>query len=80
MVNFKSFTESSLYITFEFECCEKSFLLMQLRDLVADFAMVIAIALMTGIDLFFALRTPKLFVPDEFKVRLKVYLIILFIH
>lgn len=42
--------------------------LVQVRKVVADFALVIAIAAMTVIDLVFALRTPKLFVPDEFKV------------
>lgn len=34
----------------------------------ADFAVVIAIVAMTIIDLCFQIGTPKLFVPDEFKV------------
>ena len=45
------------------------FYFFKVREVVADFAVVIAIALMTVIDLVFFIGTPKLFVPDEFKAR-----------
>lgn len=41
----------------------------KIRQVVSDFAVVIAIAAMTGIDYFIGINTPKLFVPSEFKVN-----------
>ncbi|CAG2167893.1 unnamed protein product [Oppiella nova] len=39
----------------------------KLRQIVSDFAVPIAIASMTLVDMFFAISTPKLYVPSEFK-------------
>ena len=63
----KSFIASSLL---------SSFLLLffkwrhgQVRTLVSDFAVIIAILVFVGVDELFLLETPKLIVPTVFKVR-----------
>lgn len=38
---------------------------------VSDFAVIIAIASMSGLDMFMGLRTPKLKVPEQFEPTLK---------
>lgn len=48
-----------------------SFFPTKLRQIVSDFAVVIAIASMTLIDNWIDIKTPKLYVPDKFKVRLQ---------
>ncbi|KPM04625.1 electroneutral sodium bicarbonate exchanger-like protein [Sarcoptes scabiei] len=39
----------------------------KVRQIISDFAVVIAIASMTGFDLWYNINTPKLFVPTQFK-------------
>lgn len=45
-----------------------SFFPTKLRQIVSDFSVVIAIASMTLVDNWISLPTPKLYVPDKFKV------------
>ena len=42
---------------------------MQIRQMTSDFAVMIAIVVMVGIDLYMGVNTPKLNVPSEFRVR-----------
>lgn len=48
----------------------KSFCSTKIRQVVCDFAVVISIASITLLDNIIGLNTPKLFVPEKFKVRL----------
>lgn len=48
----------------------KSFFSTKVRQIVSDFAVVISIASITLLDNYIGLNTPKLFVPEKFKVRL----------
>jgi len=48
-----------------------SFFPARVRSVVSDFAVVIAILSMTGTDYYVGINTPKLKVPEEFKVRRK---------
>lgn len=43
--------------------------LLQLRTLISDFAIIIAILLFCGVDWMLELDTPKLHVPTEIKVQ-----------
>lgn len=52
----------------------KSFFSTKIRQIVSDFAVVISIASITLLDNYIGLNTPKLFVPDKFKVRLLFHL------
>ncbi len=47
-----------------------SFFPTKLRQIISDFAVVIAIASMSFIDNMIGMKTPKLYVPNEFKVFL----------
>lgn len=47
------------------------YLCTKLRQTVSDFSVLIAIFLMTLIDFLVGLPTPKLYVPNEFKVSLR---------
>jgi HCO3- transporter family len=38
-----------------------------MKRLLADFAVLLAVVICTGVDAGFGLNTPKLYVPDEFK-------------
>ena len=42
--------------------------MLQVRALISDFAVMIAIVTMVGVDAAIGLPTPKLTVPKEFKV------------
>jgi sodium bicarbonate transporter 10 len=52
-----------------------SFFPTKLRQIVSDFAVVIAIASMSFLDNMIGLKTPKLYVPDKFKVFLTLILV-----
>lgn len=43
---------------------------LQVRQLLNDFAVLISIIVMVGIDMAIGIETPKLEVPTEFKVRI----------
>ena len=42
---------------------------MQVRKLISDFAIILAILIFCGVDALVGVDTPKLLVPSEFKVR-----------
>ena len=42
---------------------------VQVRSLISDFAVFTAIVLMVVVDMVVGLDTPKLLVPEEFRVR-----------
>jgi sodium bicarbonate transporter 10 len=50
-----------------------SFFPTKFRQIVSDFAVVIAIASMSILDNLIGLETPKLYVPDKFKVFLFIF-------
>ena len=54
-----------------------SFFPARVRAVVSDFAVVIAILSMTGLDYYSGIATPKLKVPQEFKVRIPFQSLIL---
>lgn len=41
----------------------------QVRKLISDFAIILAILIFCGVDVLVGVETPKLIVPSEFKVR-----------
>lgn len=47
-----------------------------MRKVLGDFSSILAILLGCGLDAFLGLATPKLLVPQEFKVRVGVWDII----
>ena len=54
------------------------FVLLQVRNILGDFAVLIAIVVMVGVDAVLGLPTPKLTVPDEFKVSATIKLVKIF--
>lgn len=44
------------------------FLFIQVRKLISDFAIILAILIFCGVDMLVGVDTPKLLVPSEFKV------------
>lgn len=46
----------------------KGFIYQQVRKLISDFAIILAILIFCGIDALVGVDTPKLEVPSEFKV------------
>ena len=45
-----------------------------MRKLISDFAIILAILIFVGVDMLVGLETPKLIVPTEFKVKLRLIL------
>lgn len=58
-------------------CCYVLFILLicfvsiKLRKLISDFSIFMSIMTFVGLDMLIGLKTPKLIVPTEFKVRVK---------
>lgn len=52
-----------------------SFFPAKVRAVISDFAVVIAIFSMTALDVIVGINTPKLLVPQEFKVRVIIKLL-----
>lgn len=46
-----------------------NFFSLQLRKLISDFSIFMSIMTFVGLDMLMGLKTPKLIVPTEFKVR-----------
>lgn len=46
------------------------FTFTQVRKLISDFAIIMAILIFCGVDMLVGVDTPKLIVPSEFKVSL----------
>lgn len=49
------------------------FTLTQVRKLISDFAIILAILIFCGVDMLVGVDTPKLIVPSEFKVSLTTF-------
>ena len=47
--------------------------LLQVRQIVSDFAVLLAIILMVGMDIAIGIPTPKLEVPEKFSVSTCIY-------
>ena len=46
-----------------------------MRKLISDFAIILAILIFCGVDMLVGVDTPKLIVPTEFKVKLRIILL-----
>ena len=62
-----------IYVCFDTICCKLLFIYfyscLQVRSIISDFSVILAIGLMVGVDAFVGLATPKLEVPTKFQVR-----------
>lgn len=46
----------------------------QIRQRISDFGVLLAILIMVGVDIAVGINTPKLIVPEQFKVRVHMHL------
>ena len=57
----------------QFREYQQHYVMFQIRTNVSDFSVLISIIIMVSIDALIGIPTPKLTVPEEFKVRVTLY-------